>query len=248
MLKLRICDSITITFAQNNVVMFELPTTIPIQVNSKLYLKDPNSSDLGVKIIAKSIDMINSMGYEDFTIRKLAHAIKSTESSVYRYFESKQKLLLYLISWYWSWMEYRLVFATTNITSSKVKLERAISLITDKIDNDEKYDYINLKKLNNIAFTESTKSFLNKEVDAENKIGAYSEYKKFVEKVSEIVLEFNPKYKFPNMLVSTVIEGAHLQHHFTEHLPRLTNVSRSDDHIQQFFNDIVFKSITITKK
>jgi AcrR family transcriptional regulator len=228
--------------------MFELPTTIPIQVNSKLYLKDPNSSDLGVKIIAKSIDMINSMGYEDFTIRKLAHAINSTESSVYRYFESKQKLLLYLISWYWSWMEYRLVFATTNITSSKVKLERAISLITDKIDNDEKYDYINLKKLNSIAFTESTKSFLNKEVDNENKIGAYSEYKKFVEKVSEIVLEYNPKYKFPNMLISTVIEGAHLQHHFTDHLPRLTNISRTDDHIQQFFTDIIFKSITITKK
>jgi AcrR family transcriptional regulator len=228
--------------------MFELPTTIPIQVNSKLYLKDPNSSDLGVKIIAKSIDLINSMGYEDFTIRKLAIAISSTEASVYRYFESKQKLLLYLISWYWSWMEYRLVFATTNIISPKVKLERAISLITDKIDNDEKYNYINLKKLNSIAFTESTKSFLNKEVDNENKIGAYSEYKKFVEKVSEIVLEFNPKYKFPNMLISTVIEGAHLQHHFTDHLPRLTNISHTDNHIQQFFTDIVFKSITTTKK
>ena len=189
--------------------MFELPTAIPIQVNSNLYLKDPNSSNLGVKIISKSIDLINSMGYEDFTIRKLAQAINSTEASVYRYFESKQKLLLYLISWYWSWMEYRLAFATTNISSPKIKLERAISLITDKIDNDEKHNYINLKKLNSIAFTESTKSFLNKEVDKENKIGAYSEYKRFVEKVSEIVLELNPKYKYPNMLISTVIEGAH---------------------------------------
>jgi AcrR family transcriptional regulator len=228
--------------------MFELPTTIPIQVNSKLYLKDPNSSELGVKILSNSIDLINEMGFEDFTIRKLAQAINSTEASIYRYFENKQKLLLYLISWYWSWMEYRLVFATTNITSSKVKLERAISLITDKIDSEEKYNFISLKKLTNIVFTESTKSFLNKEVDNENKIGAYSEYKKFVEKVSEIVLEFNPKYKFPNMLISTVIEGAHLQHHFTDHLPRLTNISRTDDHIQQFFTDIVFKSITTTKK
>jgi len=228
--------------------MFELPTTIPIQVNSNLYLKDPNSSDLGVKIISKSIDLINSMGYEDFTIRKLAQAINSTEASVYRYFESKQKLLLYLISWYWSWMEYRLAFATINISSPKIKLERAISLITDKIDNDEKHNYINLKKLNSIAFTESAKSFLNKEVDKENKIGAYSEYKRFVEKVSEIVLELNPKYKYPNMLISTVIEGAHLQHHFTDHLPRLTNTSVKDDHIELFFTDIVFKSITTTKK
>jgi len=228
--------------------MFELPTTIPIQVNSKLYLKDPNSSELGVKILSNSIDLINEMGFEDFTIRKLAQAINSTEASIYRYFENKQKLLLYLISWYWSWMEYRLVFATTNISSSKVKLERAISLITDKIDSEEKYDFISLKKLTNIVFTESTKSFLNKEVDNDNKLGAYSEYKKFVEKVSDIVLEFNPKYKFPNMLISTVIEGAHLQCHFKNHLPRLTNVSRSHDHIQQFFTDIVFKSITTTKK
>jgi AcrR family transcriptional regulator len=229
-------------------LMFELPTTIPIQVNAKLYLKDPNSSDLGIKIISKSIDLINSMGFEEFTIRKLAQAINSTEASIYRYFESKQKLLLYLISWYWSWMEYRLAFATTNISSPKVKLERAISLITDKIENDEKYDHINLKKLNSIVFTESTKSFLNKEVDKENKLGAFGEYKKFVEKVSDIVMELNPKYKFPNMLISTVIEGAHLQHHFKEHLPRLTNTSTKDDHIQLFFTEIVFKSIATTKK
>lgn len=227
--------------------MFELPTTITIQVNSKLYLKDPNSSELGIKIITKSIDLINSMGFEDFTIRKLAIAINSTEASVYRYFESKQKLLLYLISWYWSWMEYRLVFATTNISSPKIKLERAISLITDKIENDENLNNVNLKKLNSIVFTESTKSYLNKEVDKENKIGAFGEYKKFVENVSDIVLELNPKYKYPNMLISTVIEGAHLQHHFTDHLPRLTNISRADDHIQQFFTDIVFKSIKSTK-
>ena len=113
--------------------------------------------------------------------------------------------------------------------------------------NDENFNNVNLKKLNSIVFTESTKSYLNKEVDKENKIGAFGEYKKFVENVSDIVLELNPKYKYPNMLISTVIEGAHLQHHFTEHLPRLTNISRADDHIQQFFTDIVFKSIKSTK-
>ena len=79
-------------------------------------------------------------------------------------------------------------------------------------------------------------------------MGAYREYKKFVEKVSAIVMELNPKYKFPNMLISTVIEGAHLQHHFKEHLPRLTNTSTNEDHIQLFFNEIVFKSLATVKK
>ena len=50
------------------------------------------------------------------------------------------------------------------------------------------------------------------------------------------------------MLISTVIEGAHLQHHFKEHLPRLTNTSTNEDHIQLFFNEIVFKSLATVKK
>ncbi|MFM7016389.1 MAG: TetR/AcrR family transcriptional regulator [Bacteroidota bacterium] len=228
--------------------MYELPTQIPIQIDSKIYLKDPNSSELGLKIIAKSIDMINSMGYEEFTIRKLAQAINSTEASVYRYFESKNKLLLYLISWYWSWMEYRLAFAITNINSPKLKLERALHLITTKINNDERYQNINIKKLNSIVFTESSKSYLTKDVDKVNKTGAYGEYKNFVEKVSSLILEINPKFKYPNMLVSTVIEGVHLQHHFTEHLPRLTNATKNEEHINNFFYEIVFKTIQPNKK
>ncbi len=225
-----------------------MPLTLNIQVNRKLYLKDPSTSDLGNKIIAESINMIEEIGFESFTMRKLAVEINSTEASIYRYFESKQKLLSYLISWYWSWMEYRLVFATANIDSAKIKLERAIELLTEKNANDINYNSINIKKLSNIVFTESTKTFLTKDVDRENKIGAFGEYKNLVEKIAALVTEYCPRYKYPNMLISTVIEGSHLQHFFTEHLPRLTNNNSKENHITNFYLDIVFKTLTANKK
>ena len=90
-------------------------------------------SDLGRSIISNSIVLIDKIGFEDFTFRKLANEIGSTEASVYRYFENKHKLLLYLTSWYWSWMEYRLVFGLANISSPIERLDRAIKILTEDV-------------------------------------------------------------------------------------------------------------------
>ena len=99
---------------------------VHIKISPELYTKNPESSDLGRNIVSKSIEMINNQGFESFTFKKLGQKIGSNESSIYRYFESKHKLLVYLTSWYWAWMEYQLVFATQNITDNKEKLKKAI--------------------------------------------------------------------------------------------------------------------------
>ena len=83
--------------------MDRLLSTIKIQVNENLYNKDPETSELGKKIIENSIKLIHEIGVEAFTFKKLGKEIQSNESSIYRYFENKHKLLLYLTSWYWSW-------------------------------------------------------------------------------------------------------------------------------------------------
>ena len=56
--------------------------------------------------------MIDQLGFEQFTFKKLARAIGSTEASVYRYFDNKHRLLTYLIAWYWKWMEYQINYRT----------------------------------------------------------------------------------------------------------------------------------------
>ncbi|MGB3151012.1 MAG: TetR/AcrR family transcriptional regulator, partial [Maribacter sp.] len=65
--------------------MERLLQSVKIAINEKIYVKDPESSDLGKRIIEQSILMINEMGFESFTFKKLGIKIKSNESSIYRY-------------------------------------------------------------------------------------------------------------------------------------------------------------------
>ena len=51
--------------------MERLFQSIKIGINDKIYLKDPESSALGKKIVEQSILMIDEMGFEGFTFKKL---------------------------------------------------------------------------------------------------------------------------------------------------------------------------------
>lgn len=216
---------------------------IHITINPELYTKNPESSELGKKIVSTSIQMINDLGYEAFTYKKLGVAIGSNESSIYRYFESKHALLVYLINWYWSWIEYKLVFATTNVTLATNKLKSAITLLTEEIKEDNSFNYINEVLLNKIIISESAKAYHTKNIDKENEKGYFITYERVVQRVSEIILEVNPTFEFPHMLVSTVIEGAHHQRFFSKHLPGLTNVKAGENNIVRFYTDLVYKTI-----
>tara|TARA_R110002049_G_scaffold129408_6_gene287191 strand:- start:238 stop:936 length:699 start_codon:yes stop_codon:yes gene_type:complete len=218
---------------------------LEIKANDSLFLKHPDSSELGRKIIVGSIDLIHKIGFDAFTFRKLAVSIASTEASIYRYFESKYKLLLYLTSWYWGWMEYRLLFFITNVDSPVERLDRAISLLTERVVVNNNSTHIDTSKLNQIIICESSKAYLIKDVDIENKEGAYSDYKQLVGRISDIIMEINPTYKYPHMLVSTVIEGAHHQHYFAAHLPKLTDVIKGEDAVTTFYKEMVLKAIGV---
>lgn len=222
-----------------------LPSRINIQVNDKIYLKNPDTSELGQRIVTASIELIDKLGFEQFTFRKLSKHIDSTEASIYRYFESKHKLLLYLTNWYWGWMEYRLMFGLANIDDPKARLEKAVTLLTENITEDSNLSNINEVKLYRIVIAESPKGYLTKEVDDQNKIGAFASYKELVGRVSDIIVEINPAYRYPHMLVSTVIEGAHLQRYFAKHLPRLTDIDKKEDLTTPFYWDMVQKAIGI---
>lgn len=223
--------------------MNELLSSIPVMVNPAVYLKNPETSDLGRKTIARSIDLIEKIGFEGFTFRKLGKAINSPEASVYRYFESKHKLLLYLTSWYWGWMEYKLIFSLANIKSPNDRLGIAIGLLTRADETGSGFSHINISKLHRIVISDSSKAYLTKEVDNENKHGVFAGYKKIVKRVADIVMEINPEYKYPRMLVSDVIEGAHHQRFFAAHLPSLTDNHGDEDSVTSFYTNMVFKAI-----
>ncbi|WP_367772003.1 TetR/AcrR family transcriptional regulator [Flavobacterium sp. WC2421] len=203
--------------------MKDLIASIKIQVNENIYVKDPETSKLGKKIIQESILLIDAIGFDNFTFKKLGEKIGSNESSIYRYFENKHKLLVYLSSWYWSWMEYKLFFATNNIEDPFEKLKKAITVVTEKIEDDEKTEHINELILNKIIISEFTKTLHTKEVDEENKVGFFLIYKRVINRIVNLIIEVNPDYPFAKSLASNIIEGALHQHFLKDHLTTITN-------------------------
>ena len=222
--------------------MINLLSNLKISVPDKIYIKDPESSDLGKRIIQNSIELIDEIGFDSFTFKKLGLKIGSNESSIYRYFESKHKLLLYLTSWYWAWIEYQLVFVTHNVTDSKIQLQNAIQVITKAIETDAAYLHIDEVKLNRIIINESSKSYLTKEVDLENKEGYFIVYKRLISRLKDMILTINPDYLFASSLASTLVEGTLHQHFLRDHFKSITDCNNSVTPTE-FFTDLVFKTI-----
>lgn len=206
-----------------------------------IYLKDPLTSSLGCDIIRKSTEMIAAMGFESFTFKKLAVEIHTTEASVYRYFENKYTLLLYLTSYYWAWAEYQLMFKNSNVSDPVQQLKNAVEVITmPKVTYDR---WLDQQHLMHIIINESSKSYMTKSVDYYNRHGMYYNYKKMVSLISEIILRINPTFQFAHMLVSTIIEGAHHQKYFARHLPSLTDRQIKDDYLFEFYFNLALSAI-----
>ncbi|MGX1928445.1 TetR/AcrR family transcriptional regulator [Flagellimonas sp. 2504JD4-2] len=222
--------------------MERLMQSIRIGINEKIYIKEPESSDLGKRIVEQSILMIDEMGFENFTFRKLGDRIKSNESSIYRYFENKHKLLLYLASWYWGWLEYKMVFATNAIVDPSEKLHKAIEILTQTVQQDVSFSHVNEVLLNKIVINEYSKSYLTKEVDQENKEGYFEIYKRLVNRLHDMIVAMDRAYPYPSSLASTILEGSLHQYFLKEHFPMLTDC---DDKTTptQYFIDLVFRTL-----
>ena len=218
---------------------------VQIKMNPTLSLRDPEQSELGKNIIKFSIQLINQNGFEAFTFKKLAEAIGTTEAGVYRYFENKHKLLVYIISWYWGWLEFQLIFQTKNIKDPVTKLKQVIVLLASTVEDDIMTGHVDESLLHQILISEGSKAYLTKHVGEDNKQQYFKPYKDLCNAVGEIILECNPAYKYPHSLASTIIESAHLQNFFMHNLPSLTDFNKSKKEIQiiNFLNDLVFKSI-----
>jgi hypothetical protein len=136
-----------------------------------------------------------------------------------------------------------LLFETNNISCPEERLKKAIHILTSLPDPNTELLLNNEQMLKRIVINEASKALITKEVDQENQDGFFSVYKDVVRKVVEIIKEINDDYPYPNMLVSSMIEGSNQQRFFAEHLPRLTNTNKSNDSIENFYLDLVFKTI-----
>ncbi|QXP58714.1 TetR/AcrR family transcriptional regulator [Olleya sp. HaHaR_3_96] len=225
--------------------MHTLLTNLKININEKIYLKDPESSALGKRIVENSILLIDEIGFDAYTFKKLGAKIGSNESSIYRYFESKHKLLIYLASWYWTWLEYQLVFTTNSIENTTEKIERAITILTRTTTVDSNFSHINEVILKRIVINEYSKSYLTKEVDNENKDGYFLVYKRLVKRLHDMILAIDSNYPYAYSLSSTVIDGALHQHFLKDHFTTISDLKK-EEAPTNYFKDLVFKSLNIS--
>lgn len=212
-------------------------------INPNIYLRDPESSELGRQIVQKGIDLIYELGFEQFTFRKLASEINSTEASIYRYFENKHRLLLYILNWYWHFMDFMVRFRLESVTDNKEKLKVIVQLLTQDISGEIGQVAYNTAYLGQIVIAESSKVYLIKDVSEINKEEVFKAYKDLCARIAAVISAYNPKYKFPKSLSTTLIETSHYQQFFSKNLPRLTDTkaAKAPDFTRSFLQDMLFK-------
>lgn len=219
---------------------------VALNVSSQLYKKDPQQTELGKRIVREGIVLIDEIGFECFTFKKLAARIQSAEASIYRYFENKHFFFVYLVNWYWEWTSFRISFNTMNIPDPSDKLRQIIHTVVDTSQKRASINFVDTDILHRIVVTEGTKAYHGKAVDKENKMGFFLSYKALCGKIAGIILEIREDYPYPKTLASTLIETANNNIYFAEHLPRLTDITFDKDFyvaIEKMLENIVFSCI-----
>lgn len=222
--------------------------TVAIQIspNDSLFIKDPQTSNTGRNILNHAIHLMQEIGFEKFTFRKLAERMGASEITIYRYFENKHKLLLYLLSWYWEWLKYSISFNTRNLVDPAEKLKLAIRTVIDSRKRIQLVDYINEEKLYGLVVEESEKAYHTKQVDEENKMGLFLTLKSLKAELSAIILEIDPNYPYPNSLASTILEMSTSIRFYANHLPSMSDIrelSNISENIAAYLESLAFSAL-----
>lgn len=223
---------------------------IRIQPSERLALRDPENTQLGRNIVRQGLLLMHRLGFEQFTFKKLADEMGTTEASIYRYFENKHRLLLYLLNWYWNFLEYLVIFTLQNLTEPRQKISRVIELLVQHLPDGFDSSGLDKRALYDIVIAESSKVYLTREVEEINRVQLFKPYKDLCSRVAELLREYNPEYGYAHSLSSTLIEMAHYQHFFMIHLPSLTDFGKEPEvqQIVRFLESLVFSALEHEKK
>ena len=226
--------------------------SVHVRMNERLFLRDPEGSDLGRRIVRQGIILFDEIGFEDATFKKLAEGMSTKEASIYRYFENKHRLLVYLIARYWQWMDFQLVFRTNNLTDPREKLERLLKLLLLNDIDQPLTDDIDLGALHRVVIREASKAYLTRHVTEDNRQQLFKPYKDLCARIADLILELRPSYPYARSRASSLIETVHHQTFFMQNLPSLTDfgVGRdgqpaSEGKLLDFMRHLLYSSLEV---
>ncbi len=218
--------------------MDTLRSHVSLVFDKGLYTKDPMSSAIGQEIIRQSVEMIADKGLDQFTFKKLAQQLPSTESTIYRYFQNKHQLATYLASYHWSQMEWRLAFATANIDQDILRFEKALRELCRWVEDDIESSHINEAKLQRMVITSGFTTFLPLELNKSEKMAYTSSYMHLLKRMSLILQKSHRYCKHPEALATAIIESVHHQMYLQLHTPHLTDVTSKEQQLYSFIHQI----------
>ena len=198
---------------------------ISISVNPNTYLRNPVETELGRNIIKHGIELMSETGFQCFNFKHLAQKMQSTEASVYRYFENKHMLLVYLTSWYWEYLDFQIMLNTRNIDDPIRKLKLAVKTIVNGMSDSDSIDYVDLKLLHKLIVEQSPKVIHTKKVNECEEAGLFSNYKRLNQNISSILLECDPDFKYPAALSTNILKMAINHTYYAEHICSLTEIT-----------------------
>lgn len=220
--------------------MNELLQAFKVKVNSGIYLKDPDTSAIGRAMVREGLVMMESIGLDQFTFKKLSEQIGSPESSLYRYFENKVNLLFYLLSAYWSWQEYRVVMSVLNMAPGKKKVHKAIEVILSTPDEQAQLDELPLAVLYRLAERESIRVFVQNNAAHAFPPEFFHSFDRLHGRFVTMLKEINPDYSCSEALISVLLDAIHLQKYFRRAGTTRTDLPDGTPEQADFFFHLLF--------
>lgn len=212
-----------------------------VHISSEAFVKNPISSELGIRIVQNSIVLMNKNGVSDFTFRKLALHLSTSEASIYRYFESKMQLLNFLSQLYWHEVKEIILEEIIGSNTSEEKLIKAIEIFCNPNISSKQNSMVDMSELHQLIIQEGVTTNLWGE---SHQTDDHSSQKRLIQYLSEVILSINPNYSYPKTLISTMIHTCHLQLLFCSHLPYYTDIPKGNlNSVVSFVSSLILSTI-----
>ena len=216
---------------------------VHLRPDPALSLKDPESSELGRAILSEGLALMNELGLEAFTFKKLAARLQSTEVSLYKYFPNKQRLLQYYYQLYWLWLRQVSGRHAERSVSPREALERVVEAVCGVWPKEVPGLQLDPHALRALVIDEGMKAYLHKNVDDDNARRLFTPYKELSAFIAELLVACRKDVPMPRSFATTVIEMAHSLPFAMEHLPSLTELSARKD-LRPLAQHLMHRTIT----
>lgn len=193
-----------------------------------LALRD-TATPVGSRILAEGLALMIKLGLEGFTFRKLAEKAGCTEMTVYHYFANKQRLLQYYHQTYWLWLATHCRQEGRSLKDPWERLRGDITAICGIWPADALAGPFDPTDLRTLVINEGSKSFMHKNVDADNRLKLFKPYKDLCAHIATEVKACSPAARSPRSFATTLVEMAHSLEFAMHHLPALTELSVKKD-------------------